>query len=243
MLNRQVAVLLLLALLIIPGMAQGAEDSQTLYEKGKAALEAGMPDEAAAIFSALIGTDPQAAVYYHRGRAYSAANKDALALQDFEKAASMEPDKAIYSLSKGISLAKNGNYQDSIKSFSKVLELDPENVQAFSGRAKALFTQGQNSAAMEDLTQAIKRNPNDASYYRLRGDILSSAGEHDSAVQDYDIAIRLRPDDATAHNNRGVALANLGKIKEAVEDLNKAMDMATAAPSQAHVPGISGNPW
>lgn len=243
MLNRLSAVLFLSLLILVSGHARGAEDPQSLLDKGKAALEAGLNEEAATVFSRLIETQPQASAFYYRGLAYSASDRDALALQDFDRAASMEPDQAVYQLRRGISQNRTGNYEDSVKSLTRVLALDSENVQAFSQRAKAYFNLGQSSLALEDLTQAVKRNPNNAGLYKLRGDILSSLGEHDSAIQDYDIAIRLKPHDPASHNNRGIALANLGKVKEAVDDLNKAMDIAASTPAQVHVPGISGNPW
>jgi tetratricopeptide (TPR) repeat protein len=243
MFNRLLAGLFLSALTLVPSVTHAAEDPQYMLDRGKAALESGLADEAIAVFSELLKTNPQAAVYYHRGLAYSIARQDVLAIQDFDRASSMEPEQALYHLRKGISLARIGNYQDATKSFSRVLELDPGNVQAFAHRAKAYFSEGQSSLALNDLTEAIRRTPDNAGLYRLRGDIHSGAGEFDSAVQDYDTAIRLKPNDPAAHNNRGIALANLGKIKEAVDDLNRAMDIASSTPSQIRVPGIPGNPW
>ena len=156
----------------------GASDPQ-LLEKGKSALEAGLSEEAISLFTQLIGIDPSAANYDQRGLAYSAAGKDALAVRDFEKAASLEPQQPLYHLRKGAALTRMGSYQEAVKSLSQALELEPENFQSFAYRARALFHLGQATAAMDDLTKAIRRNPGNAVLYKLRGDILSSAGEFD----------------------------------------------------------------
>jgi tetratricopeptide (TPR) repeat protein len=220
-----------------------AQDIEAAISAGKQAIESGRTDEAVELFSRLIANDPQAALYYNRGLAYSAKNEESLAVQDFTRAILLQPLRASYYLQRGVSLLKVGEYQKAVDDFTKVMELEPENAYARGGRARGLFYLGQTQKALEDLHLAIRLSPNDAAFYRLRGDIYSAAGDYENSIRAYDATIQLKPDDSAAYNNRGIALANLGRTREAVEDLNKAMETASSNPSTGRQPGVPGTQW
>jgi tetratricopeptide (TPR) repeat protein len=220
-----------------------AQDYQTDLELAKTALEMGRLDEALAILSRLISAEPQAQAYFYRGMALRAKGQQSQALDDFNKAISLDPKQPPYHMRRGIIFLRISRYQEAVTDFTRALELDPQQIQALWYRARALFALERHEEALRDLGRALQLNSSAGALYTLRGDLLSFAGDYLNAIKDYDRAIQLRPNDARAYNNRGVALANLGRVREAVEDLNAAMDVAAALPPQDPLNELSGKYW
>lgn len=243
--SRVIAVSLALSFVLASGICPAcaqSTDAAELAEKGKSAIESGRLSEAVDIFSRLLAGSPGAEYLYYRGVAYSAMGKDQQALQDFDRAISLEPRSGLLFLKRGESFVRTGQFQDAINDLTKAFELDPQSYRALAYRGRAHFQLKWTDKALADLSQAIRLNPGNAWLHRLRGDILVAGGDHRSAVEDYDRALQLAPGDPVAYNNRAVALANLGKMREAMDDVKKSMDIADSNASRPEEPRSSDSP-
>ncbi len=108
--TRRLLLLYLLALVLACVAGAAAvypQDSQTDLEHGKTALEMGRIDEAVAILSQLISAEPQAQAYFYRGMAFRAKGQQSQALDDFNKAISLDPKQPLYYLRRGIILLRS----------------------------------------------------------------------------------------------------------------------------------------
>ena len=69
------------------------EQRQALYEQARACVKEGKPQQAVALLSQIIKSDPtSAAAYLNRGSAQAAAGEMALALGDFSVAINLDPN-------------------------------------------------------------------------------------------------------------------------------------------------------
>ncbi|MFA5137876.1 MAG: protein kinase [Elusimicrobiota bacterium] len=114
------------------------------------------------------------------------------------------------------------DYDGALSFLRKVIGADPTNVKARQLRADALLRLGKNAASTEDSTRLIELAPENVSGYNMRSLAMNRMGQRLPALEDAESALRIDADSAMAHYNRAFALAGLGKRKEAVESLSKA---------------------
>jgi tetratricopeptide (TPR) repeat protein len=228
---------------VLPAVAIPADDEEQLFQRGVSAVESMRAEEAEEIFTRLIARDAQSRYFFYRGVAYRSQDKLGHALQDFNRALSMEPDNGDYYLQRGFTLLLNAQFREALEDLTRALEIDPSSADAWAHRAHALMNLSEHRAALEDLNQALQLRPDYPELFKLRGDVLSALGHYEAAVEAYDTALRLKPQDAAALNNRGVALLNLGKRREGRDDMLMALEIATSIPSPPKLDIFSGSPW
>ena len=93
-------------------------------------------------------------VWFNLGLVERAAGRDAAAVQDFEKAASLDPNDAETQYQVGALYLKAKDYQQAISSFRKALDLDRFNLPAEFGLAQAEGQTGDVNGALEHLNRA-----------------------------------------------------------------------------------------
>jgi len=186
-------------------------------EQGNLQLEKGDYSSAIKCFTVAINIDPKnATAYCGRGSAYlKKSGSRKLAMQDFEKALSLNPDNAFakseLEILRGIQNAiqpafdqgnlhyEKGEYGFAIKHFSEVIILDPDNVPAYCGRGSAYRMSRQYNQAIEDFTTAINLDPENAVAYCGRGAVyMKKFGKKKLAKQDFEKALNFDPDNEFA---------------------------------------------
>ena len=103
--------LLLANLWVAPPVVWAEDTTATSVERAKAALASGRASEAIEILSRLISSMPESDLYYQRGLAYSANSMQNAAINDFDKAISMDPTQAAYYFRRGLSWYRQGHFQ------------------------------------------------------------------------------------------------------------------------------------
>ncbi len=116
-----------------------ADNIEATLSSGREAIKSGRPDETVDLFSRSIASDPHTVLYHYRGLAYSAQDREDLAIKGFTRAISLKLHQASYYMRRGLSLFRTGQYQQAVKDFTKVMELQPKNPYARSKLAQALF--------------------------------------------------------------------------------------------------------
>jgi tetratricopeptide (TPR) repeat protein len=173
-------------------------------------------DKAIAEYTEALNLYPNnAAAYCNRGESYRMKKQYDEAIQDLEKAISLDQNyqwakdnlKGIY-YDRGLAYKKQGDYDKAIAEYTGALKLDPNYAKAYNNRGNAYDKKGEYDKALTDYTEAIRLNPDNAFYYRNRGNTYMRKGGYDQAIADYTEALRLDPDNDKAK-------ANLAKAQQA----------------------------
>ena len=148
------------------------------------------------------------------------------ALNAYDKAIRLKPDKAVAYNNRGVAKNGLGRHEKAIADYDEAIRLNPGNAETYNNRGNAKNGLGRHEEAIADFDKAIRLNPDYANTYYNRGVAKNALGRYGEAIADYDQALRLTPDDAEAYNNRGIANAQSGNLSEARKDCQKALDLA-----------------
>jgi tetratricopeptide (TPR) repeat protein len=127
---------------------------------------------------------------------------------------------------RGVSAAKEQDWQKAADAFSEAIRLDPRNAAAYRNRGIAYGYRGEHDRALADLDEAIRLNPNDAVALYNRGVTNFQKADYDRALADFGEAIRLKPNYAIAYRARSRAYAKKGEDAQAKADQQKAAELA-----------------
>ncbi len=133
----------------------------SLFEAGKAALNAGKYDEAIEAFTQVIAAVPDyGPAFYARGVAHASKNEMDMALDDLNMASSLVPDDPQPVLLGGIILQKVGRSDEAIDALSYAIQINPNLPDGYYWRATVYIAKGFNSDALDDLQTVVKLSPN-----------------------------------------------------------------------------------
>jgi tetratricopeptide (TPR) repeat protein len=170
-------------------LAQTAEISEQaiqhkLFKQGTNALGKGEFQQAIRDFSQAISITDYQAAYTFRGLSYAALKNYSAAIQDYNKALSMNPRDPISYESRGQSYAAMKNYSSAIRDYTKSIAITPNYVFAYIGRGNAYRDLKDYSSAIRDYTQAIAIAPNLADIYVNRSAVFVYINDYQSATRD-----------------------------------------------------------
>jgi tetratricopeptide (TPR) repeat protein len=128
-----------------------------------------------------------------RGACYAGLGQLDIAIQNYEKALSINPDyaKAHYNL--GIALQDLGKLHDSVKSYENSIAFEPENAQAYNNLAIVLRELDQLEEAEASCRKAIVLDPEYAEAYSSLSIILYANGNLNSALESIEKAYSINP--------------------------------------------------
>ncbi len=163
--------------------------------------------------------------FNHRGIAYQSLKQYEAAIQNYVKAAELNPkfSHAFYNL--GLVYNALQKYELAIQNHTKAIELKPKYVSAYYNRGRAYYALKQYDKAIQDYTKVLKLKPKLDYAFISRGNAYISLKQHDKAIQDYTNAIKINPKDAIAFNNRGVAYHALKQYERAIQEHSKVIEL------------------
>ena len=95
--------------------------------------------------------------YTNRGWAYDALGQLQRAIEDYDEAIRLKPEKASLAYAnRGLAYANLGQLQRAIKDFDEAIRLDPRQAQAYAGRAFAHTLLTHDEAARMDVDRAME---------------------------------------------------------------------------------------
>lgn len=158
-----------------------------------------------------------------RGELFDEDDRQAEALDDFQRAVELNARnwRAIHN--RGVSLARLGKFKEAITDFDHALDIERRYANAYFNRGELRYELGQFAEAVEDYNQAIRLRPNDSAAYNSRGHASYRLGNYRAAIDDYTAAIRADSASAAAYTNRGDAYADLGYFAQAARDYRTAI--------------------
>lgn len=154
------------------------------------------------------------------------ANLDAedygAALESFNAAIELAPDRPIGYHGRALARLKTEDYEFAIADLDRAIELNPGDARAYGNRGSAHQKLEQYADAFEDYREAIRLDPEYDVPYFNRASLYFELGEYESALQDFNQTLLLRPEYAQAFYNRALVYAHLGDSAAAIADFETA---------------------
>lgn len=158
-----------------------------------------------------------------RGTAYAITGDQQHAIEDFDQALMLDPDRVLVYGYRGSAYLDSGNYDRAIADFDRAVQLDPDYVDALYGRAGAWRAKGDDDRAIADFTRVIELEPTYVEAFAYRGLAYQAEDELGRAIDDFDQVIRFVPDNAQAFNLLGGAHRQMGDPARAIKDYDEAI--------------------
>jgi tetratricopeptide (TPR) repeat protein len=93
----------------------------------------------------------------------------------------------------GLTLAKEGHYEQALEEFSMAIEIDSKFGEAYAWRGWCYINKGEYDNAITDLTKAVKLDSSLEHAWNMRGYVYRLKKEYDKAISDYTKAIEIDP--------------------------------------------------
>jgi tetratricopeptide (TPR) repeat protein len=153
-------VVLMMALLLIPGRGYAELDNKALFEKGVEAFKEGRYQEAVDSFSALIAVAPDdAKAYKNRGVALMSLGDMDAAIADFNNAIRINPElKGLHS-NLGAAWHYKGAYDKAIACYDVDIAQRPDLYITYFNRALSEAETGQLDMALVDIEKTLQLQP------------------------------------------------------------------------------------
>jgi len=163
--------------------------------------------------------------YNNRGTAYIDLNDYSNALQDLDRAISIDPNYSSAYNNRGNVYRELGKFDEALKDYDTAVNLNPEDASPYVGRGMVFYLQKDYARASEEYNVAIELDPNNAGAYNNRGVVFGDQGKWVDALSDFNKAIELDSEFALAFNNRGAAYSHLDRTQDALKDFNRALEL------------------
>jgi len=169
--------------------------------------------------------DKLADAYAARGTAFVIGRDLDKAIEDFDHALMLDPDRVVVVGYRAAAHLSRHDYDAAIADFSRVIALDPSDNDALYSRAGAYRAKGDNDSAIADYSRVIEIDPGFQPAIAYRGIAYRAKEEIDRAIEDFDRLIAINPDDAGALNLRGSAYRDKEDADHALFDFDRALTL------------------
>ena len=162
--------------------------------------------------------------YYLMGLCMAKLGNFLAALECFDKAILLAPNRAEYFGGRANTLAEICRYADAIADFDHAISLNPIYAEAYNYRGNALLALGDISEAIKSFDESIALNGGSPAAFLNRGNALLQRGFFDLAIASYDRAIALQPHYPMAYSNRSAAFKNMHMLRESLISSDQAIE-------------------
>jgi tetratricopeptide (TPR) repeat protein len=164
-------------------------------------------------------------VYIYRGIAHDAMNNFGLAVDDFNKAQSIDSNDVFLYVERAKTYYNVRNHDGAIKDFLKVTELNPNSKDAeeawrFLGKIKQ--ADKDYKTAVNYYTRVLRFAPKDYEAIFKRGECKFFLNDYKGSIKDFDSCIEISNEYQYAFALRGEAKLRIGDKDGACKDLNTA---------------------
>jgi tetratricopeptide (TPR) repeat protein len=223
------------------------DNSDYLYQRGKALWRNKQPDLAKADFDRAVDIAP-GDVPLRIARAELSLSKDdrAGALADLDAADAAAPKEANIRLTMGQLYGRVDHSDQALKQYDDWIDVHPEDLRlpiALNERCWLRALEGvQLPLALKDCNAAFRRldksDPARAMVLDSRGLVLLRMGEYAKSIADYDVSLKINPKRAWGYYGRGVDELRLNKAAEGQADIDRAKALAPKLADEAARRGI-----
>jgi tetratricopeptide (TPR) repeat protein len=185
----------------------------------------GVWKDSLSLWNDVVSKHPVAFAYNNRAKFYAAQGDYDNAIEDINRAISLNPTLALPYYNRAIIYRNRGEYDSAIADNTRAILYSPKYIQAYNDRGVAYCYKGDYDRGIEDFTQAIMLNPKNAEAYYNRGVAYFHKGDYGHSIEDFTLAIRLNPQYMDAYDGRGLVYEAKGDNNNAMEDFRKACDL------------------
>jgi tetratricopeptide (TPR) repeat protein len=179
------------------------------------------------LWSYVIEKEPEkdSIAYTNLGSAYQKKGQLDKAIENYDKAISLNPKDYLAYNNRGAILAKVGQFDEAIESYNKAILSNPGDYKAYFNRGLTYDKMGRIYDSIQDFQRALGLNMRDpraiAWAYNNLGILYGKEGMDDKSVAAFNNSIAIEPNYPVTYYNRGIAYAFMGRYKEAIEDFSK----------------------
>ncbi|MFH1637784.1 MAG: tetratricopeptide repeat protein, partial [Candidatus Woesearchaeota archaeon] len=153
-----------------------------------------------------------ASAYVCRGLRKSILHRYSEAIEDFDKAISLDPADAVAYAGRGCAKNGLGQYSDAIEDLDKAISLDPNYAVAYKNLGVILLNQGKALEALEQFNKAVSRDPKLGEYAPIKA--LRKAAQHYNDAQFVSSKLKSpKIKNSKALDNIVISLIAAGKVK------------------------------
>jgi tetratricopeptide (TPR) repeat protein len=164
-------------------------------------------------------------VYYYLGKVYEETQQYSLALYNYIKANTLQPDLDLM-LHIGYLYGVKKDYDSAMHYFNRASVKEPSNSRPYFFKGLLSIWQEDYSAAERNLQQAISLDEKSETYYFYLAIVMEKMSKIDMAIESLEKAIKYNPQSARAYNYLGYLYAdNNMKIDESMSLIQKALDL------------------
>ncbi len=177
-------------------------------------------------FSEIRVVDPfTARIYASRGlMRYLKRDYDG-ALNDCNRAISINPRLAEAYNYRGVVRLVKDDFDGAKKDFDRTIEIDPRHTEAYNNRGNVHMGKRDFEKALADYDRAIKLNARIPMIFYNRGLTRRETGDRDGSFSDFNKVVELHPKMALGYYGRGVILCDKGQLDRAMIEYNRAIDL------------------
>jgi len=141
----------------------------------------------------------------------------------FKHTVHVTADNAMAHNNLGVSLSRQGRFEEAIHHYSEALRIKPDYVKAHNNLGLRLAAQGRLEEAIHHYSEALRMQPDYAEAHNNMGAGLAEQGRLEEAIRHFSEALKIKPDYAEAHNNMGAGLAEQGRLEGAIRHFSEAL--------------------
>ena len=178
------------------------------------------------LWSHTLEHDPQS--YYVRnnlGVALMKAGRLPDAIEQFQKALQIAPDRAEIHDNWGNALTQARQFQKAIAQYQEASRINPHDAETHNNWGNTLYLTGQFQDAIAQYQEALRIDPTYIEARNGLGLMLIQMNRLPEGIDEYWQALRIRPDNTEILSNLGIALGQMGQLSEAIEQFQKTVEL------------------
>jgi tetratricopeptide (TPR) repeat protein len=169
--------------------------------------------------------DEVAWAYLYRGSAYYHTKQYQLALNDFDRAITMNGRVPDFYNERGRLWVAVQKYEVALQNFNQAILLKPDYAIPYFNRGIALNDLNRPNEAFLAFNKSVELDPNDFDSYYQRASILDDRSNWRGVYDDANKMIQLQPDNRLGYEFRGHAYIQVGQNQAAINDFTKAISI------------------
>jgi tetratricopeptide (TPR) repeat protein len=211
---------------LIAATTEDPRDFSAWFVRGVAHMAVEQPDQAAQCLTACVALRPDfAPVWRNRGLAFARMRQFAPAINDYDKAISIDSTRADVHYLRAGALAELGRHREAVDGYTRALACADCPVRVYSFRSHSWSELGDKDRADADRAEANRREPTDAMSWLARAEGRVES-EPKAALEDVDRALAINPELVDALQLRAHLLSErLNRPEDAERTLTKAIDL------------------
>jgi tetratricopeptide (TPR) repeat protein len=222
-----IAVCVIVAIIVFPGLKSGTGSPEANYQSGVGALKNKQYAQAIGYFDKSIKANPNdGPAYLGKAKANLQLGNIDKALEDANAAVDKKAGAEAYGQRAVIQKIK-GKTDEALKDLGEAIKADGKYAWALAQRADIFSKKGDYENALKDANKAVEASNRFVEGYRLRAWILTRTGKCEEASKDFVTVEKLSPNDPKSIQDKAWFL--LTCPNEKLQDANQAMVLAKKA--------------